>query len=62
MAQIGNVFYDEFNGRYITVDGVGTDPNVYACVVEEFNDNGDIEVVGRQLFTAGELAHFELLH
>lgn len=55
MIRNGDKFYDESNGRYLTVDGTGHAPNVYACVVEEINEDGEYEITGRQLFTAGEL-------
>lgn len=47
--------YDSLNGRYLTVDGVGTDPKVYRCIVEEFNDDSDLEITGTQLFTRYEI-------
>ena len=57
--KLGTRFFDEREGRYITPDGVGCDPNVYSCVVEELNDSGDFEISGRQLFTVGELSNFK---
>lgn len=56
----GTVFYDESNGRYITPDGVGSNPKVFSCVVEEFDENGELEVTSRQLFTLYELQKFEV--
>lgn len=32
-ANMGDRFYDESNGRYLTVDGVGCDPTVRSCYV-----------------------------
>ena len=51
----GDVFYDERNGRYLTVDGFGCDPKVAAWVVEEMGDDGEYEITGRQLFNVNEL-------
>lgn len=59
MITLGKTYVDESNGRYITPDGIGRDPHVYACVVEEFTEAGDLEVKGRQLFTENELKHFK---
>lgn len=59
MITLGKTYVDESNGRYITPDGIGRDPHVYACVVEEFTEAGDLEVTGRQLFTENELKHFK---
>ena len=55
----GMTFYDESNSRYLTTDGVGRDPRVFSCIVEEFNDEGELEIVGRQLFTVNELKKFK---
>jgi len=54
--ELGMRVYDSLNGRYITIDGVGCDPNVYRCIVEEFNeDASDLEIIGTQLFTRYEI-------
>lgn len=53
--KLGQIFYDDRNGRYITPDGVGADPNAYSCIVEELDDEGELVVVGRQLFKSYEL-------
>ena len=57
--KIGDKFFDESNGRYLTIDGFGRDPKVASCVVEEFNEDADLEITGRQLFTISELKHFK---
>lgn len=36
MLKLGQRFYDEKNGRYLTIDGVGCDPKVYRCIMEEY--------------------------
>lgn len=59
MITLGMTFFDEANGRYITPDGVGRDPRVFACIVEEITEAGDTEITGRQLFTETELNHFK---
>lgn len=60
MITLGMRFFDESNGRYITPDGVGRDPHVFSCIVEEFTEAGDdVEITGRQLFTETELRHFK---
>lgn len=61
MTQVknGDRFYDELNGRYLTVDGFGCDPNVCSCIVEEINENDDLEITGRNLFHKNELLHFK---
>ena len=56
--KMGDRFYDERNGRYLTVDGVGADPKVFCCIVEEIEDE-DYTVTGRQLFNMNELKHFQ---
>lgn len=61
----GDMFYDNKEDRYLTVDGFGCDPNVCACVIRErvfFNeDDYDLEITGRQLFTKYELSRMEKL-
>ena len=49
------MFYDERNDRYISVSGVGCDPNCYYCNVFEMNFNGDYELVYSQNFMECEL-------
>ena len=61
--KIGNQFYDELNGRTITIDGIGNCPKHYSCIVEEVNfEVGELMVTGRQLFTEYELSKFRRLH
>ena len=57
--ELGTRFYDERNGRYITPDGVGVDPRCYSCIVEEFDEDGELVVSDRLLFMEYELRHFE---
>lgn len=57
--ELGTRFYDERNGRYITPDGVGCDPNCYSCIVEEADEEGDLVVVDRALFMAFELNNMQ---
>lgn len=59
MIKNGDRFWDESNGRYLTVDGFGRDPKTARCVVEEFNEDGELEIIGTQLFTERELKHFK---
>lgn len=59
MIKLGSVFYDEYNDRYITVDGVGCDPKCYSCFVEERQDDGEYKIVDRQLFMLNELIHLK---
>ena len=56
--KLRDVFFDEANGRYLTVDSVCNDPNVYCCITEEFNESGELEITGRAFFTKYELNHF----
>lgn len=57
-VNIGDRFYDERNGRILTVDGVGCDPNLFSCVQEEFTEDGqDLEITGRVNMMRNELAH-----
>lgn len=59
MFKMGDKFYDDRNGRYLTVDGVGCDPKCYECIVEEAAEDGDLIVTGRVLMMQGELAKME---
>lgn len=54
MITLGKTRYDEVNGRWITPESTGVDPQVYDCKVEELDDNDGI-VTYRQLFTRSEL-------
>jgi hypothetical protein len=57
--KMGDVFFDGNNSRFLTVDGVGQNPNCFACVQEEFNEDGELEVTGRVLLMRGELEKME---
>lgn len=54
-VKIGDRFYDEHNGRYLTVDSVGCDPNCFLCVVEEMDNAGEFQVTDTALFMRNEL-------
>lgn len=54
--EMNDPIYDALNDRYITPIDIGSDPKCYICEVEEFNQFlDDFELIGRQLFTRGEL-------
>ena len=56
MFRIGQRFYDERNGRYLTIDGVGSDPKCYRCIQEEVNDNDELETTDTVLMMQCELS------
>ena len=56
---LGKRFYDELNGLYYTPDGVGCDPKVFCCVVEQITESGDFEVIDHVLKTRNELLHYK---
>ena len=57
---IGMRFYDERNGCILTTNGVGCDPKVWSCDVEELGDNGEFELVDTcALFRESELRKFK---
>jgi hypothetical protein len=60
MIKLGQMRYDERNGRYIEPDGVGADPKVFSCLVYEISETGDLELDGRYLFTKSELEKFSI--
>ena len=54
---IDDRFYDESNGRMLTVDGVGCDPNCFSCIQEEPTEDGhELEITGRVNMMRNELA------
>ena len=55
---INDRYYDEHNGRYITVESINRDSSVALCKVEEFDDYLK-PVTSLQLFHAIELSHFQ---
>lgn len=61
MLRIGDRFYDERNGRYLTVDGVGCDPKCYDCIQEEPDVEGDLYISDRVLMMENELLKFRRL-
>lgn len=58
MIKSGTTFYDEKNGRYLTPTGVGVNPKVWLCEVQEIEDD-ELVTVDMQLFTEGELKKFK---
>ena len=60
MIKLGQMRYDERNGRYIEPDGTGIDPKVYSCLVYEISETGDLELDGRYLFSRSELEKFKV--
>ena len=56
---INELYYDEHNGRYITVESVNRDSSVALCKVEEFEGDDMKPVTSRQLFHVSELSHFQ---
>ena len=59
MVKIGDVFYYERNGRYVTVYANCYNPKCWCCSVEEMNEDGEYEVSEHKLFMEYELLHFE---
>lgn len=58
--RMGDVFFDERNGRYLTLDGKGCDPKVWACVEREYDESADDWLVsGRVLMRESELMKME---
>lgn len=55
--KMGDRFYDDRNGRYLTVDAIDSGSKTVMCVVEEIEEE-DFTVTGRQLFNINELRHF----
>ena len=55
MVNNGDRFFDDRNGRYLTVDGFGIAPDVCSCIEQEIDENGDLMPYNRVLMTAGEL-------
>lgn len=56
LIKMGDRFYCENYGVYLTVDGVDQSPHILHCVEEEVNDVGDLIVIGTGLYTEGELS------
>ena len=59
MIKLGQMRYDERNGRYIEPDGTGCDPKCYSCLVYETTETGDLRLDGRYLFMEHELLRFK---
>ena len=57
--KLGNVFWDSREGRLLTVDGQGIDPQVFSCTEEDLNENGDFEVTSKILMKENELLKME---
>lgn len=56
--EAGMKFYDERNGRYITVDSVDKASKTVSCTVTEY-DEEENEITTNTLFNIGEIRHFE---
>lgn len=61
MLKIGQRFYDERNGRYLTITGTCANPKVYDCVQEEIDEENvdELVVTDRVLMYEYELKHFK---
>lgn len=61
MLKIGQRFYDERNGRYLTITGVGANPKAYDCVQEEMDEENvdELVVTDKVLMNEYELKHFK---
>lgn len=61
MLKIGQRFYDERNGRYLTITGTCANPKVYDCVQEEIDEENvdELMVTGCVLMNEYELKHFK---
>lgn len=60
MIKLGQMRYDERNGRYIEPDSMGVDPNVFSCLVYEISETGYLKLDGRYLFSRSELEKFKV--
>ena len=58
MIKIGDRFWDDKNGRYLTVDGVGCDSKCFRCIQEEIED-GELVITDTILMMQNELEHME---
>lgn len=56
MYNIGDQFYDEKNGRYLTIYGKSRDTCL--CTVEEMDEECNFYEIGDQLFSECELSCF----
>ena len=45
--KMGACYFDENRARFLTVDGVGADPNCFNCIQEEIENGQDLVVTGR---------------
>lgn len=57
--QIGTVFYDERNDRYLTTVSTGCDPKCWMCEQRERNDNDEYEITDHVLLMENELRHMK---
>ena len=57
--KMGNCYFDESQSRFLTVDGVGANPNCFNCIHEEIENGQDLVVTGRVWMTRGELEMME---
>jgi hypothetical protein len=58
MIEIGMDFYDERNGREVTVIGATCDPHTWECRCQEFDEEGNCTELETSLLTDTELGHF----
>lgn len=57
--KMGSQYWDESQSRFLTVDGVGADPNCFNCIQEEIENGQDLVVTGRVWMYRGELQKME---
>lgn len=58
--RIGQLYYDDKNGRYLTIIHVNENSKTVYCYVYEYNDEQeDFEYSEDGLFTYAEMKHFE---
>lgn len=55
--KLGDLYYDEANGRWLTVVGLSRD--VVMCDVEELNEECEPDYVDTLLFTRVEISHYK---
>lgn len=57
----GQIYYDDKNGRYLTIVRINENSKTVYCHVYEYNDTcDDVEYTDDVLFTFNEMRHFEL--
>lgn len=58
-VKLGERYFDDRNGRYLTVDGSGCAPRVFRCIQEEYGDPGELEITGTVLIRESELLRMQ---